>query len=88
MGALRDIGTVESGMRCISISDSSDSEEVSGGEDAGFIEVCTIYTSMNPTSLIFESWAVQVKLKLQQTLSHDSSSIKIEVYSNRKTRGY
>ena len=33
-------------MRCISISDSSNSEEVSGGEDevdAGFIEVCIIY---------------------------------------------
>ena len=44
---------------------------------------------MNPafTSLIFESWAVQVKFKLQ-VKSHDSSSIKIEVYSNRKTHGY
>ena len=30
-----------------------------------------IHISMNPasTSLIFESWAVQVKFKLQQTLS-------------------
>ena len=45
LGALRDIGTVESSMKCISISDSSDFE-MSGGEDevdAGFIEVC-IYT--------------------------------------------